>query len=150
MSTPLHSIVTLRHALATLRKDPSTDRAFAKAARAQPALFKALPPKFEQVWLELVDRLESSVKVEPSGLQYDVEGDLSLLEAAEMSRVELPSSCRNGTCRTCLCKLVSGEVTYTVEWPGLSAEEKAEGYVLPCVARPTTHVVIEQTEARSS
>ena len=91
-----------------------------------------------------------TVRVEPSGLQYDVEGGLSLLEAAEMSRVELPSSCRNGTCRTCLCKLVSGKVSYSVEWPGLSAEEKAEGYVLPCVAHPTTSVVIEQTQARSS
>ena len=31
-----------------------------------------------------------TVKVEPAGLQYDVEGDLTLLEAAEMSRIELP------------------------------------------------------------
>jgi ferredoxin len=91
-----------------------------------------------------------TVKVEPTGLQYDVEGDLTLLEAAEMSRIELPSSCRNGTCRTCLCRLVSGEVAYTVEWPGLSAEEKAEGYVLPCVARPTTDVVLEQALARAT
>lgn len=90
-----------------------------------------------------------TVKVEPANLQYDVEGDLTLLEAADMSRVQLPSSCRNGTCRTCLCKLVSGEVNYTVEWPGLSAEEKAEGYVLPCVARPASHIVLEQTEARA-
>ena len=91
-----------------------------------------------------------TVKVKPAELQYDVEGDLTLLEAAEMSRIELPSSCRNGTCRTCLCKLVSGDVTYTIEWPGLSAEEKAEGYVLPCVARPTSNVVLEQTEARAT
>ena len=91
-----------------------------------------------------------TVKVEPAELQYDVEGDLTLLEAAEMSRIELPSSCRNGTCRTCLCKLVSGDVTYTIEWPGLSAEEKAEGYVLPCVARPMSNVVLEQTEARAT
>jgi len=91
-----------------------------------------------------------TVKVEPTGLQYDVEGDLTLLEAAEMSRIELPSSCRNGTCRTCLCRLVSGEVAYTIDWPGLSAEEKAEGYVLPCVARPTTDVVLEQTLARAT
>ena len=90
-----------------------------------------------------------TVKVEPAGLQYDVEGDLTLLEAAEMSRVQLPSSCRNGTCRTCLCRLVSGDVQYTVEWPGLSAEERAEGYVLPCVARPTSNLVLEQTEARA-
>lgn len=89
-----------------------------------------------------------TVQVEPAGLQFDVEGDLTLLEAAEMSRIELPSSCRNGTCRTCVCRLVRGEVTYTIEWPGLSAEEKAEGFVLPCVARPTTNVVLEQTQAR--
>ncbi|MFM2427323.1 MAG: hypothetical protein RL707_1149 [Pseudomonadota bacterium] len=87
-----------------------------------------------------------TVKIDPSQLQYDVEGDLTLLEAAEMSR----NSCRNGTCRTCMCRLVSGEVAYTIEWPGLSTEEKAEGYVLPCVARPTTHVVLEQTQARAS
>jgi ferredoxin len=91
-----------------------------------------------------------TVKVLPADLQYDVEGDLSLLEAAEMSRVQMPSSCRNGTCRTCLCRLVSGEVTYSIEWPGLSAEEKAEGYVLPCVARPSTHVVLEQPDACAS
>ena len=91
-----------------------------------------------------------TVKVAPAGLQYDVEGDLTLLEAAELSRIELPSSCRNGTCRTCVCRMVSGEVTYTIEWPGLSAEEKAEGYVLPCVARPTSNVVLEQTQARAT
>ncbi|MFY8055900.1 MAG: 2Fe-2S iron-sulfur cluster-binding protein [Limnohabitans sp.] len=90
-----------------------------------------------------------TVKVEPAGLQYDVEGDLSLLEAADMSRVQLPSSCRNGTCRTCMCRLLSGEVSYAIEWPGLTAEEKAEGYVLPCVARPLSNVVLEQTEASS-
>ena len=90
-----------------------------------------------------------TVKVEPAGLQFDVEGDLSLLEAADMSRVQLPSSCRNGTCRTCMCRMLSGEVSYAIEWPGLTAEEKAEGYVLPCVARPLSNVVLEQTEASS-
>ena len=91
-----------------------------------------------------------TAKISPSGLQFDVEGGLTLLEAAELSRIELPSSCRNGTCRTCVCRLVSGEVTYAIEWPGLSAEEKAEGYVLPCVARPTTDVVLEQPQARAT
>jgi len=91
-----------------------------------------------------------TVQVLPADLQYDVEGDLSLLEAAEMSRIELPSSCRNGTCRTCICRLVSGEVTYSVDWPGLSAEEKAEGYVLPCVARPCSNLVIDQPDARAT
>jgi ferredoxin len=91
-----------------------------------------------------------TARVLPADLQYDVEGDLTLLEAAEMSRVQLPSSCRNGTCRTCMCRLVSGEVAYTVEWPGLSAEEKAEGWVLPCVARPLSNVVLDQPAATAS
>ena len=91
-----------------------------------------------------------TAKISPSGLQFDVDGDLTLLEAAELSRIELPSSCRNGTCRTCVCRLVSGKVTYAIEWPGLSAEEKAEGYVLPCVARPTSDVVLEQPQARAT
>jgi ferredoxin len=88
-----------------------------------------------------------TVRIEPAQLQYDVEGDLTLLEAADMSRVQLPSSCRNGTCRSCMCRLLSGEVAYSIDWPGLSAEEKADGYVLPCVARPTSNLVLEQTQA---
>lgn len=88
-------------------------------------------------------------RVLPADLQFDVEGDLTLLEAAEMSRVQLPSSCRNGTCRTCICQLVSGQVAYTVEWPGLSAEEKAEGLVLPCVAQPLSDVVLLHPAAKA-
>jgi len=62
-----------------------------------------------------------------------LEGE-SLLESAERAGIELLSSCRNGTCRTCMCRLVEGQVHYRVEWPGLSREEKAEGWILPCVA----------------
>jgi hypothetical protein len=38
---------------------------------------------------------------------------------------------------------MAGEVRYEMAWPGLSAEEKAEGCVLPCVAFPVTDVVLE-------
>jgi hypothetical protein len=38
--------------------------------------------------------------------------------------------------------LESGQVRYELEWPGLSAEEKAEGYALPCVAYPCSNIVI--------
>ena len=54
------ALATLRLALTDLRNHALTDRAFIQTARSQEALFKALPPKFEEVWLEMVDRLESS------------------------------------------------------------------------------------------
>ena len=68
---------------------------------------------------------------------------MPLLRAAELApglSLGLQSSCRNGTCRTCICRLVSGEVAYRIEWPGLSADEKAQGYILPCVAYPLSDV----------
>jgi len=64
----------------------------------------------------------------------------TLLQAALAQGGEWPRSCRNGTCRTCLGRLGPGRVRYSVEWPGLSAEEKAEGCVLPCVAHPLEDV----------
>ena len=68
---------------------------------------------------------------------------MPLLLAAEAALLAVPSSCRNGTCRTCLCRLHNGKIRYRIEWPGLSAEEKADGYILACVAYPTSDVVFE-------
>ncbi len=66
----------------------------------------------------------------------------TVLAAALRAGVAMASSCRNGSCRSCLCRLVSGSIVYSIEWPGLSAEEKREGLILPCVARPTSDLVI--------
>lgn len=60
----------------------------------------------------------------------------TILQGADAAGLELASSCRNGTCRTCLCRLVHGQVRYRIEWPGVSREEQAEGWILPCVAEP--------------
>ena len=86
------------------------------------------------------------VVIEPSGLAFDAAAKLPLLRSAREAGLILPSSCRNGTCRACLCRLVSGRVSYIVEWPGLSAEEKAEGFILPCVAVPESALVLESAK----
>jgi hypothetical protein len=39
--------------------------------------------------------------------------------------------------------LERGQVRYEIDWPGLSAEEKEEGYVLPCVAYTCSDVVLQ-------
>ncbi len=85
-----------------------------------------------------------SAHIEPSGEVFDAPASVPLLKAAELAGLTLlASSCRNGTCRTCLCRLVSGQVAYRIEWPGLSFDEKREGYILPCVAYPLSDAVIE-------
>ncbi|KXU82433.1 ferredoxin [Paraburkholderia monticola] len=88
------------------------------------------------------------VRVEPLGQSFEAPDSLTILEAAAFANLRLPRSCRNGTCRTCLCRLLSGSVKYTVEWPGLSKEEKAESLILPCVAVAETDLVIVAPDAR--
>jgi len=83
-----------------------------------------------------------TVTLLPSGQRFEARADESLLKAALRALAPLRSSCRNGTCRTCLCRLDSGQIAYEIEWPGLTREEKAEGFVLPCVARPLSDVVL--------
>lgn len=87
--------------------------------------------------------------IQPAGWRLPASSTQTLLHAAEEAGVALPSSCRNGTCRTCLCQLAEGKVRYEIAWPGLSAEEKAGGWVLPCVAYPLSDVTLVHTLARS-
>ena len=79
----------------------------------------------------------------PSQVSFAAPASLSLLEGALLEGLSLPSSCRNGTCRACMSKLHAGSVRYRIEWPGLSLDEKDDGYILPCVACPTSDVVFE-------
>jgi ferredoxin len=78
----------------------------------------------------------------PHGQRFEARPDESLLKAGLRAMAPMRSSCRVGTCRTCLCRLESGTIAYEIEWPGLTREEKAEGLVLPCVARALSDVVL--------
>ena len=62
MSTPAHiaSLAALGLALADLRANALGLAAFCTQARTEAALLAALPPRFGEVWLGLLDRLESS------------------------------------------------------------------------------------------
>ena len=81
---------------------------------------------------------------ETENLQVDVEPTDTLLAALEMGGSQWPSSCRTGACRSCIGQLRQGQIRYDMDWPGLTAEEKAQGYILPCVAYPCTPVVVRQ------
>lgn len=82
------------------------------------------------------------------GWSFDAPAPMTVLEAAEQAGVRLPSSCRNGTCRSCICLSSSGAVRYKIEWPGLSLDEKREGYILPCVAIAQTDLAIVAPAAK--
>ncbi len=88
-----------------------------------------------------------SVALQPQGWRFDAPEDQTLLLAALDHGLRLPHSCRNGTCRACIARLVSGRIAYRIEWPGLSREEKDEGWILPCVACARSDLVLDQPQA---
>ncbi|MDD2609545.1 MAG: 2Fe-2S iron-sulfur cluster-binding protein [Giesbergeria sp.] len=81
----------------------------------------------------------------PDGQQCDAWPEQPLLVSLEQGGIDWPSSCRNGSCRTCIGQLAEGQVRYSIDWPGLTPEERASGCVLPCVAHPVSDVVLEMS-----
>jgi tRNA pseudouridine32 synthase/23S rRNA pseudouridine746 synthase len=69
----------------------------------------------------------------------------SVIHSAKRQGIELPTSCQNGTCRTCLIPSSKGGLEHLIAWPGLSLEEKAQGALLPCVACPTSDLEVEDS-----
>jgi ferredoxin len=90
------------------------------------------------------DTTRFRITVLPEGWHFDAAPAQTVLEAARAAGHRLVSSCRNGTCRACLSRIVDGQIAYRIEWPGLSADEKRDGFTLPCVAEPRSDLVIER------
>lgn len=90
-------------------------------------------------------RKEYTVRVlyDNEEFEFPVKPHETILEAALNLNIELPYSCQAGMCTACLGKCTSGEVVLDEE-DGLTKKELSEGYVLTCVAHPTTkNVIIE-------
>jgi CDP-4-dehydro-6-deoxyglucose reductase, E3 len=88
--------------------------------------------------------MSAHVTIKPSGHEFFIEGNDTLLEAALRAGVSLNYGCSNGNCGECRARLLSGEIkkVHAHDYV-LSQTEKDAGVFLLCCCAAVNDVVIE-------
>ncbi|GMR21328.1 MAG: hypothetical protein BMS9Abin36_1928 [Gammaproteobacteria bacterium] len=94
--------------------------------------------------------MSAHAHIRPSGKDFLVDGDDTLLEAALRAGLSLNYGCSNGNCGLCLAKLISGEIKKVQHHDYVFSEaEKGLGMMLLCSNTAVSDVVFEAHEANS-
>lgn len=80
------------------------------------------------------------VKAARSEAEAMVGEDESIVDALARVGVEIPISCGEGVCETCLTKVVSGEPDHRDL--ALADEQREEGWILPCCSRSKSAEIV--------
>jgi CDP-4-dehydro-6-deoxyglucose reductase len=92
--------------------------------------------------------IAARVTLKPSGREFLVEGNDTLLAAALKAGASPSYGCGTGNCGLCKARLVSGETRQVQHSDyALSAAEKQQGVVLLCAHTAVSDVVVEVLEA---
>ena len=85
-----------------------------------------------------------TVRLEPVGLEFEVDEGETVLDAAFRNGVSLPHGCKVGQCSSCKCHLLEGEVDLLkYSTFALSDGEREQGGILLCRSLPQDDLVIE-------
>lgn len=85
-----------------------------------------------------------TVKLFPAGESFTVESGEPVLSAALRAGLNLPHSCRGGSCLSCSARIIEGSVSYPDGEPAaLNEEERVAGKALLCQAAAESDLVVE-------
>lgn len=88
-----------------------------------------------------------TVRLIKSGLSFVVEDGETILEAAENAGIVLSYSCRGGTCRSCMTRVLSGCAEHDPEYAdelSIDRSEIADGFRLLCSTLACSDVELER------
>ncbi len=99
----------------------------------------------------LLRLMMAQVHIQPSGEEFYIEGDTSILESALSAGLPINYGCSNGNCGKCKAKLISGEIHQTRPHDYiLTNEEKSNQVFLGCCHTAKTDIIIETEIAGQS
>jgi CDP-4-dehydro-6-deoxyglucose reductase len=81
------------------------------------------------------------------GVQFTVQEGETILEAADNAGIVLSYSCRSGTCRSCITRVLSGKAEHDPEYAdelNIDAGELGDGYRLLCSSLVYSDIVLER------
>ncbi|HEX5651267.1 MAG TPA: 2Fe-2S iron-sulfur cluster binding domain-containing protein [Steroidobacteraceae bacterium] len=93
----------------------------------------------------------TTVHVEPFGWTFEVEAGQTILQAALARGLPWPSRCRVGSCTTCRCRLLDGDVRALTDASYvLSREQLANRVILACQSQPRGPVRVHLDRAAAT
>jgi ferredoxin len=87
------------------------------------------------------------IRLVKMGKEFDADEDEVILDAAERGGVVLTHSCRGGTCRACITRVISGCVEHDPEYADDLSIDRGEldaGYRLLCSALACSDAELER------
>ncbi len=82
------------------------------------------------------------IRLLPQDVVFTATGQETVLEAALNAGVTFPNRCQVGACAMCMCRKVSGEISYQLE-PMLTEKEQAQGWMFTYQAVAKSDLVLQ-------
>jgi ferredoxin len=88
-----------------------------------------------------------AIRLVKTGLTFEADEEEIILDAAERANIILTHSCRSGTCRACITRVLSGCMEHDPEYAdelSIDANEIEDGYRLLCSAFACSDVELDR------
>ncbi len=112
---------------------------FAELARSEPEI----PAEIAALEEGTIEAGTFKVEFTRSKRSIECGADTTVLAAARAAGMRPPSSCTQGKCGACKCRLISGTVDMK-HAGGIRPREIDQGMILICCSRPTSDLVVER------